>query len=264
MCFSNSYLKLWELNTKTGNFIEGKSLIVLRAQQNESIFVDYQWIMRKGVPYLVVLLSNNTVRYIEMDLTKDQHKDPIDLKIDYKTIDIKLIHPEKNVAKDVDDTFGFDNVGGPGKSDYEILNQDEAKEPNFHISTTVPNREGKASKEVIATAMACNNEGFIVASSEGILSFFKHPDPNKHRDKKFHAYHMHTYQIAGVMKEKIVSVFVDSSKFKMSSLILQHNITVALRHLEAKVVLLADGPDQSRGGHQTREVFPCRLPQLPN
>lgn len=169
-----------------------------------------------------------------MDLTKDQHKDPIELKIDYRTIDIRLVHPSKNIAKDVDDTFGFDNLGGPDKSDKEIMNQDEAKEPNFHISMSPMNREGKASKDVTATALASNNEGFIVASTEGILSFFKHPDPNKHKDKKVNAYHMHTFQIAGITKEKIVSLFVDTCKFKLVSLILQHSVTVTCHYFRSR------------------------------
>jgi hypothetical protein len=198
--------------------------------------------MRKGVPYLLVLMSNNTVRYLEMDLTKDQQKDPIELKIDYRTIDMKLIHPSRNIAKDVDDTFGFDNMGGPDKTDKEIMNQDEAKEPNFNISSSPLSKEGKASKDVTATALASNSEGFIVASTEGILSFFKHPDPTKHKDKKINAYHMHTYQIANVAKDKIISVFVDSSKFKLVSIILQNSLTVSYSYIETKVLLLANRP----------------------
>jgi hypothetical protein len=217
---------MWEFVPKSKSLTEGKGLFHVRVE-NEGIFVNYKWINRKGVPFLFVLSGNNVMRCMEMDPKKEVPKEPAEFKIDYNSMDIRLIYPSKNFAKDVDETFGFDNMGASDKTDREIMNTDEAKEPNFNIPSRLDNRSGRIPKDVTATAFDANSEGFVVASTGGILSYFKFPEQGKHKEKKTTFYNLHSFQIANITREKIAHVYVDSGKFKLLSLILSNDATVS-------------------------------------
>lgn len=161
-----------------------------------------------------------------MDPKKELPKEPAEFKVDYNSMDIRLIFPSKNLAKDVDETFGFDNMEAADKTDKELMNQDEAKEPNFYSSNKLDGKVGKVPKDVTATAFDANSEGFVVASTGGILSYFKFPEQGKHKEKKTTFYNLHSFQIANIGRERIASVFVDTCKFKLLSLILSNEATV--------------------------------------
>lgn len=225
LLFSNGYLRLWELVTKTKSLVEGKDLFHNRIER-ERDFVNYKWITRKGIPYLMVLSKNNTLRYMEMDPKKEVPKEPVEFKIDYSNMDIRLVHPSKSFSKDVDDTFGFDNMGDNEKNDKELMAADEAREPNFHIYNSTENKIGKAPRDVHTTAFDANSEGFVVASSGGILSYFKFPEQGKHKEKRINFYNLHSYQIANLKNDKITQVFTDNGNFKLLSLILKNETTV--------------------------------------
>jgi hypothetical protein len=218
---------MWELVPKTKSLVEGKGIFNQRIEK-DNIFVDFRWITRKGVPYLLVMSQQSVLRCMEMDPKKELQKDPIEYKIDYSNMDIRLIYPSKNFARDVDETFGFDNMGGDDKAERELMAADEAKEPNFHIYNRAENRIGRAPRDVQATAFDANSDGFVVASTGGILSYFKFPEQSKHKEKKINFFNLHSYQVANLKSEKITYISTDNGQFKLLSLILLNEETVDL------------------------------------
>ena len=96
------------------------------------------------------------------------------------SLSYKVITTSKSLAKDVDDTFGFGN----DKGDKEIMNQDEAKEPNFNAGTRSPSKKAVIPKDISANALTATSEGFAVAASGGIICYFRYVEQGKRKENR--------------------------------------------------------------------------------
>lgn len=182
--------------------------------------------MKKGGCNLLVLSSNNVVRYFSDDFTKD----PIDFRIDFASMTIKVISTTRNVAKDVDDTFGFENMGFYEKGEKEINNQDDAKEPNFDHGLKEGNlpKEAKLPNKISCTAIASTVDGFVLASTGGIISYFRFPEAARLREhKKTLFYNMQSYQIYGVKEGDRISSISVGNGYRMVTCTLETEVTLA-------------------------------------
>ena len=256
--FGNSHLRLWELNSKTKVFIEGKPLVNPRIE-NEGTFVDFQWMLKKTQVHLLVLSSNNVVRYFQEDLTKE----PIEVRIEFASMSIKVISTARQVAKDIDDTFGFGGLGANDKSEKDILGQDEAREPNFDMfSKERVNREAKVPRDVTCSAICATPDGFVIAATGGIVCYYRAPDAARIREhRKSVFYNTQSFQVFGIKDERIEFLSTDT-KFKIVSLVLASEVRRA--HPERSRALPAHRPGQRRGRGAPREILPRGLPQLPH
>lgn len=187
------------------------------------MFVGYQWMLKKGGCSLLVLSSNNIVRYFSEDFTKD----PVDFRIDFASMTIKVISTTRNVAKDVDDTFGFDNMGLYDKGEKEIHNQDEAKEPNFDhgLKESAVPKEARLPAKITCTAIASTADGFVLAATGGIISYFRFPEAARLREhKKTLFYNMQSYQIHGVKDGERISSISVGNGYRLVTCILETEV----------------------------------------
>jgi WD40 repeat protein len=212
-------LRTFDFDLKSKEFKDSKTLVNNRIE-SEGTFIDYQWIMRKGHCYLLVLSSNNTYRLFTDDFTTD----PIEVKFGQIQKKVTLIHVAKNIARDVDDTFGFGNLS-PEKGEKEQMNQDEARDPNFNAGVRFKQVDGKLPSDFTSTALAASSEGFIVAGTGGIILFFRASEPTKHRESRKEMFALtNAYQMSNIKEDSRITYVSTDTRMRMLTLIVQTDV----------------------------------------
>ena len=201
--------------------MEGKPLVSTRIE-GDGEFVDYQWMLKKIQCCLLVLSSNRIVRYFQ----EDSSKDPIEIKIDFISMNdsIKVISTARQVAKDIDDTFGFGGIGGNDKIEKELLGQGGEDDKNYMMEMNSKKDEAQVPHDPKCSALAANGDGFIVAATGGLVCYYRASDIVRVREHgRSMFYNTQSFQLKGVKDERIDYISTDS-KFKMVSLILVKDV----------------------------------------
>jgi hypothetical protein len=237
------------LASKEKTFVETEVLNEKR-MENEQIFVDFAWMSNKHMNFLLVLTKNNTILIFINDVFKDT------IRLDFSSMNIRVLSQKRNQAKDIDDTFGF------GPDDNEMMGVDDGKEHGIEGKKR-EQAEARVPLDVEVKCITSTDDGFMVAASGGLITQVRFPELAKYKDasKKPRYYYPNNFQIGGIKEGEAITYMSVDSKFKLFTFVLQTEVPKVL--LKARKTILhrlrsGEWPGRRAAG----EVLPRGLPQL--
>lgn len=190
--------------------------------ENEAKFVEHKWLVNKYFAFLLVLVNPNTVYLFQNDQLRET------IRLDLNSVSMQMVLPSNREASEVDETFGFGNVLDAKikeklAPDEEL--DDEALLERLKNEGKGPEGNGLGSDFMIST-FSTFKDGFVVAASSGLLSYFVIDNFERIRDmnKKITLSNPQNYKIKGFETGHEILYVSVNRKFTLTTLIVQTNI----------------------------------------